>query len=227
MNFKKSPKANLENKKNIFFLLGLVFTLGVTLWAFEWNTKPKKAALLGSVRIPEIEEDIIIPITREQEIQAPPPPPQIIESFSIVDDDIKIEDNLIIEDTETDNRMIIDIAMVVQTLEKETEEVEVFSIVENMPEFPGGELALHRFIANTVKYPLIAMENGIQGKVYVTFVVERDGSVSNVKILKGVDPSLDNEALRVMKMLPKWIPGKQGGKTVRVSYNVPINFVFN
>ncbi|MDR2911319.1 MAG: energy transducer TonB [Bacteroidales bacterium] len=227
MNLKKSPKANLENKKNIFFLLGLVFALCVTFLAFEWNTKPKKITLSGSVQMPDIEEDIIIPITREQEIQTPPPPPQIIESFSIVDDDIKIEDNLIIEDTETDNRMIIDIAMVVQTQEKEAEEIEVFSIVENMPEFPGGELALHRFITNTVKYPLIAMENGIQGKVYVTFVVERDGSVSNIKIFKGVDPLLDNEALRVMRMLPKWKPGTQGGKTVRVSYNVPINFVFN
>lgn len=228
MNLKKSPKANLENKKNIFFLLGLVFALGITLLAFEWNTTPKKISWLGSVHMSEIEEDIIIPITREQEIQAPPPPPpQIIESFSIVEDDITIEDNLVIEDPETDNRMIMDIAMVVQTIEEETEEVEIFSIVENMPEFPGGELALHRFIANTLRYPRVAMENGIQGKVYVTFVVERDGSVSNVKILKGVDASLDNEALRVMKLLPKWQPGSQGGKTVRVSYNVPINFVFN
>lgn len=226
MNFKKSPEANIENKKNIFFMLGLVCALGVTFLAFEWTTKPQKNVGLGSIQMQDIEEDII-PITRAQEIPPPPPPPQVIEFLSIVDNDVEIDDDLIIEESETDNQTIIDIAMVIQSLEKETEEAEIFSIVENMPQFPGGELALHRFIASTVKYPLIAMENGIQGKVYITFVVERDGSVSNVRIAKGVDSSLDNEALRVVNMLPKWKPGTQGGKTVRVSYNVPINFVFN
>lgn len=102
---------------------------------------------------------------------------------------------------------------------------QVFFIVEDMPEFPGGELALREYIANAVKYPEIAQKNGIQGKVYVTFVVSKDGSIANCKIARGVDPSLDKEALRVVNSLPKWKPGKQRGQTVNVSYTVPINFV--
>jgi TonB family protein len=102
---------------------------------------------------------------------------------------------------------------------------EIFFIVEDMPEFPGGELALRKYIANAIKYPVIAQENGIQGKVYVTFVVSKDGSVANAKIARGVDPSLDQEALRVVNALPKWKPGMQKGKAVSVSYTVPINFV--
>lgn len=101
----------------------------------------------------------------------------------------------------------------------------VFNIVEEMPEFPGGEIALRKFIAESIEYPVIARENGIQGKVYVNFVVEKDGSVGRIKVVRGVDPSLDREALRVVHSLPKWIPGKQRGENVAVSYTVPINFV--
>jgi protein TonB len=93
-----------------------------------------------------------------------------------------------------------------------------------MPVFPGGDLALRKYIANAVKYPVIAQENGIQGKVFITFVVDKDGSVSNARIARGVDPSIDKEALRVVNSLPRWKPGKQRGKPVRVSYTVPINF---
>ena len=94
-----------------------------------------------------------------------------------------------------------------------------------MPEFPGGEAALRQFLATAVKYPVIAQENGIQGRVYVTFVVNTDGSITDARIARGVDPSIDKEALRVVNTLPKWKPGKQRGKPVRVSYTVPINFV--
>ncbi|HBY53519.1 MAG TPA: energy transducer TonB [Marinilabiliales bacterium] len=100
-----------------------------------------------------------------------------------------------------------------------------YAVVEQMPEFPGGEAALQRYLHNSVKYPNIAMENGIQGKVYVGFVVERNGSISNVRIARGVDASLDKEAMRVVRLMPKWIPGKQNGEPVRVSFTAPINFV--
>jgi len=103
-------------------------------------------------------------------------------------------------------------------------DADVFYIVEDMPEFPGGELALRQYIANNIEYPLAAQDNGIQGKVYVTFVVSKDGSVANAKIARGVDPALDKEALRVVNSLPKWTPGKQRGENVNVSYTVPINF---
>jgi protein TonB len=142
-----------------------------------------------------------------------------------VDDDVEIEDELFI-DTEVTDDMVIDVAPVIQTAaEEEEEETQVFFIVEDMPEFPGGELALRQYIANAIKYPVIAQENGIQGRVYVTFVVNTDGSVSDARIARGVDPSLDKEALRVVNQLPKWKPGMQRGKPVRVSYTVPINFV--
>lgn len=225
MEVKKSPKADLENKRNVFLLIGLVVALGIMLAAFEYRTSPKKTESLGQIQMQEIEEEII-PITRGPEVKPPPPPPpQVVEVLNIVDDDIDIEDELKIEDTEVTENMIIDVAPVIQQKkEEEAAESEVFFIVEDMPEFPGGELALRQFIANSIKYPVIAQENGIQGRVYVTFVVDADGSVSNPRIARGVDPSLDKEALRVVSLLPKWKPGRQRGKPVRVSYTVPINF---
>ncbi|WP_346855127.1 energy transducer TonB [uncultured Draconibacterium sp.] len=227
MELKKSKKADLESKRNTFLLIGLVVALGVTLLAFEWTTKPSKAESLGTIQTAQVEEEII-PITREQEVKPPPPPPppKVIEVLNIVDDDVEIEDELEIEDTEADDETVIDVAPVIETAEEEEEEeAQVFFIVEDMPEFPGGDLALRKYIANAIKYPVIAQENGIQGKVYVTFVVGKTGQVTNASIARGVDPSLDKEALRVVNALPPWKPGKQRGKPVNVSYTVPINFV--
>jgi protein TonB len=227
MELKKTPKADLELKKNVFFMVGLVVSLGIMLVAFEWTAKPEKSDSLGALNAVNVEDEII-PITREQEIKPPPPPPppKVIEVLNIVDDDVKIDDELQIEDSEADDKTLINVAPVVAVKEeKEEESAEVFFIVEDMPEFPGGEMALRAYIANAIKYPVIAQENGIQGKVYVTFVVGKDGSVSDAKIARGVDPSIDKEALRVVMSLPKWKPGKQRGKPVNVSYTVPINFV--
>jgi protein TonB len=226
MELKKTQKADLENKKQLYFMIGLVLALGLVLVGFEWTSKATKADSLGTVGAVAIEEEII-PITREQEVKPPPPPPpKVIEVLNIVDDDIKIDDELMI-DTEADDKTLIDVAPVISAPKEEEEEstAEVFFIVEDMPEFPGGEAALRAYIANSIKYPVIAQENGIQGKVYVTFVVGKDGSVSNATIARGVDPSLDKEAIRVVNALPKWKPGKQRGKPVNVSYTVPINFV--
>jgi len=226
MELKKSPKADLENKRNIFIQLGLVIALGITLFAFEWNTKVEQASSLGSIAEQEVEDEII-PITRQEEVKPPPPPPppKTIEVLTIVDDDTEINEELEIDDSEADNKTVVDVAPVVMHKAEEEEEAQVFFIVEEMPEFPGGELALRKFIAQSIKYPVIAQENGIQGKVYVNFVVDKDGSVTAAKIARGVDPSLDKEALRVVNSLPKWKPGKQRGKAVKVSYTVPINFV--
>ncbi len=226
MEVKKSPKVDLESKRNVYFMIGLVVSLGIILLAFEWTAKPSKADSLGSINASDVEEEII-PITREQEIKPPPPPPppKVIEVLNIVDDKADIDDDLMIEDSEADDNTLINVAPVVSAKEEEEEEeAQVFFIVEDMPEFPGGEMALRTYIANQIKYPVIAQENGIQGKVYVTFVVGKDGSVSNASIARGVDPSIDKEALRVINTLPKWKPGKQRGKAVNVSYTVPINF---
>ncbi|GET32511.1 protein TonB [Prolixibacter bellariivorans] len=223
---KKSPKADLENKRGIFVQLGLVVSLGLVLLAFNWNSQIKEADNLGQVQAQDVEDEMI-PITRPEEVKPPPPPPppQVVEVLNIVDNNTDIDDELQIEDTEADDNTVVNVAPIVQQKEEQTEEQPVFFIVEDMPEFPGGDLALRKYIANSIKYPVIAQENGIQGKVYVNFVVNTDGSVTNAKIARGVDPSLDKEALRVINSLPKWKPGKQRGKPVRVSFTVPINFV--
>ena len=226
MEVKKSPKVDLESKRNVYLMVGLVVSLGIILLAFEWTAKPSKADSLGSISALDVEEEII-PITREQEIKPPPPPPppKVIEVLNIVDDEAEIDDELEIEDSEADDNTLINVAPVISAKEEEEEEeAQVFFIVEDMPEFPGGEMALRTYIANQIKYPVIAQENGIQGKVYVTFVVGKDGAVRDAKIARGVDPSIDKEALRVINTLPKWKPGKQRGKAVNVSYTVPINF---
>jgi protein TonB len=227
MELKKSPKADLENKRNIFVQLGLVISLAVCLYGFEASNKVEQVGSLGSMSNQTVEEEII-PVTRQDEVKPPPPPPppKVVDMLVIVDDNTEIKDELEIEDTEaTDKTAITAVMQVATEKEEEAEDAPVFFIVEEMPDFPGGQLALRKFIAQAIKYPVIAQENGIQGKVFVNFVVNKDGSVTNAKIARGVDPSLDKEALRVVMSLPKWKPGKQGGKPVRVSYTVPINFV--
>ncbi len=228
MELKKTEKADLENKKSVFLLLGLVLALGITLLAFEWTTKPSEVESLGTLDAVQVEEEVI-PITRQEEIKVTPPPPvTVVEVLNIVDNTQQVNDDLSIFDSEANNETLVDVApIVIETKQEEEkeEDTQVFIIVEEMPEFPGGEAALRAFIAKSINYPVIAQENGIQGKVYVTFVVDKDGGISEAKVARGVDASLDKEALRVVNMLPKWKPGKQRGKPVRVSYTVPISFV--
>ncbi|MCR5159004.1 MAG: energy transducer TonB [Prevotella sp.] len=114
--------------------------------------------------------------------------------------------------------------VVVEKVEEKEEETKVFEVVEQMPQFPGGDAALMQFLSSHIKYPVVAEENGIQGRVVCTFVVERNGSITDVKVVKSVDPSLDKEAVRVIKSMPNWIPGKQNGSAVRVKYTVPVTF---
>ncbi|MCF8363236.1 MAG: energy transducer TonB [Prolixibacteraceae bacterium] len=224
MELKKTPKADLENKRNIFVQLGLVLSLGIVLTAFNINAPVRSASGLGELDQEEIEDEVI-PITRQEQIKPPPPPPppKVVEVLTIVDDDVEIEEEFEFESTEADDETIIDAVPVIDD-EEEEEDEQVFVVVEDMPQFPGGDLALRKWIANHIDYPVIAAENGIQGKVYITFVVDKDGGISNARVARGVDPSLDQEALRVVNSLPKWKPGMQRGKPVRVSYTVPINF---
>jgi len=226
METKKSKKADLESKRNTFFLIGLVLALGATFLAFEWKAKPSAAESLGVVQSKEVEEEII-PITREPEVKPPPPPPppQVVEVLNIVENDVEIDEELKIEDSEADEETIIDIQPVLERHEEEEEtEDEIFYFAEDPAEFPGGDRALYKYINDAVKYPVIAQENGIQGKVYVKFVVNEHGAVSDAQILRGVDQSLNQEALRVINSLPNFKPGKQRGKPVKVYYNAVINF---
>jgi periplasmic protein TonB len=221
MEIKKSPEANLEKRKSFYFLVGLMLSLGVVLVAFEWSKPEEEVGTLGEFS-QELEEEEMIPITQQTPPPPPPPPPQttIIE---IVEDDEEIEDELEIEDTEDNEDDVIEF---VDIPEEVVEAPQIFTIVEENPEFPGGEKALFEFLGKNTKFPAIAKDAGIQGIVYVQFVVMEDGSINPdmVEILRGVHPALDQEAIRVVKSMPKWSPGKQRGKAVRVYYKLPFRF---
>ncbi len=225
MEVKKSPKADLESKKTVFMQIGLVVTLSLVLIAFEWTTTDVKINLDFMEADVEVEEEII-PITRQEEVQPPPPPPPpaVTDILNIVDDDVELDVELEILDTEMDQNAMVDFSAIA-VVEEERDTGEIFMIVEEMPEFPGGDAALQRYLASSIRYPVIAQENGIQGRVYIQFVINQQGEVTNAVILRGVDPSLDREALRVVQAMPKWKPGRQRNRPVRVSYTVPINFV--
>ena len=226
MELKKNPKVDLRRYSGIFLEVGFVVSLGIMLLTFNITQRDKMAGNLGELDNVMAEEEII-PITRQQEIQPPPPPepPKATEVLNIVEDDVEIDDELEIEDTEADASTAVQIVEIEE--EAEEEEAQVFFIVENMPEFPGGDLELRKHIAQNVQYPEIAKENGIQGRVFVQFVVNQKGEIEQVKVVRGVDPALDKEAIRVISSLPKWKPGSQRGKPVRVSFTVPINFQLN
>ncbi|MAO02185.1 MAG: energy transducer TonB [Flavobacteriales bacterium] len=217
MQIKKNSKVDLEKKRSLFLQIGLTISLLVVLIAFEYKTYDKNNYDLGALNLDDLEEEII-PITK-QEIKPPPPPPPPPEVIEIVEDEVEIEEELEIEDTESDEDEIIEI--------EEEDDEEFFMVVENMPEFPGGDLGLMKYIQKNVRYPAIAKEYNITGKVYISFIVDKQGSVTNVKVVRGVDKNLDEEAVRVVKSLPKYKPGKQRGKPVRVMFTIPINFTLN
>ncbi|MGQ1947448.1 energy transducer TonB [Geofilum sp. OHC36d9] len=225
MEIKKSPKADLESKKTVFMQIGLVVVLSLVLIAFEWTSTDVSVDMSLQDEAVEVEEEII-PITRQEEVKPPPPPPppKAADILTIVDDDVELEEELEIMDTEMDENAMVDFSDIAVE-EEQRDTGEIFMIVEEMPEFPGGQAALQKYLASSVKYPVIAQENGIQGRVYIQFVINTKGEVTNATVLRGVDPSLDREALRVVEAMPKWKPGKQRNRPVRVSYTVPINFV--
>jgi protein TonB len=222
MELKKNPKYDLEKKRGLFIQIGLAASLLIVLGAFEYRTYEKSASSLGDITLEaEWEEEIEATFREKKPPPPPPPPPEVIE---IVDNKQEIEE-VDIEDTESDEDTEI--------FEEEEETDEVFMIAEDMPMFKGcsddqctqGEIL--KFIARNTRYPAIAKENNITGRVFVGFVVDKSGSVTNVKLLRGVDKYLDSEAIRVVKSMPKFSPGRQRGKPVKVQYNIPITFKLN
>ena len=217
----------MENKKSTWLLVGYVIVLAFMFIAFEWTERDVKIDTSQAVTDLVFEEEIEIPITEQPE-QLPPPPqeaPSIAETLTIVDDDTEVEETEIASTEETGQAM--EIKYVAPTVEEEEdpEEQTIFEVVEQMPEFPNGGMAgLMQFLSKNIKYPTIAQENGTQGRVTVQFVVNKDGSIVDAKVLRGVDPYLDKEALRVINSMPKWKPGMQRGKPVRVKYTVPVMF---
>ncbi|MBK8808415.1 MAG: TonB family protein [Bacteroidales bacterium] len=228
MELKKSTQADLENKKGVFFVLGLSLVLGVLLLSFEWTTGEVEVQDLGSVQdaLFEAEE---IPITRQQEIEPPKidlPKPQVVDQIEIVKDDAKVAD-VDIQDSEADDKTAVKVVEVAKVEEEDEKEEEIFVVVETMPEFPGGITAMRKFIAENLEYPEIAREMGVQGKVIVQFVVDKTGKVTNAVVARGIDPSLDKAALKVVNSMPSWKAGKQRGEPVRVKYTLPVSFVLN
>ncbi len=226
MEIKKSDKANLENKKLLFVEIGLVISLAITLFAFEWTSKETTVATLEDTTEVLIEEEII-PITQD----TPPPPPAapkipvLSDQIDIVDDEIEIEDDMFMN-LEDDANLGVEIMDYVEVEEEVVEEEAIpFQLVEEKPSFQGGDAnQFSKWVNQRLEYPEIAKENGVQGRVTLQFTVEKDGSVTKVKVLRGVDPSLDKEAVRVVSMSPKWKPGKQRDRAVPVTYTFPVIF---
>lgn len=225
MELKKNEKANLENKKTLFLQVGLIIALIVCLGAMEWTSGQKKDSMFAGMSEEAIEEEQI-PVTEEtppEEI--PPPEVTVTDLFEIVEDDVVIENEVRFEDDETSEDKVVEIYAPVLQAEEEEVEDEIFVIVEDMPKFRGGDINKFReWVQKRVRYPELAAENGIQGRVFITFVVEPNGTVSNVSISRSVDALLDEAAKEAVSASPKWEPGMQRGRPVRVRYSIPIIF---
>ena len=225
MEIKKTEKANLENKKFFFLEIGLVISLLVTYAAFEWKQKDITVSNLEAEQEINIEEEII-PITQD----TPPPPPTEVkipvlsDQIDIVDDEIELENTIV--NLEDDSSLGVEIQDYVEVVEEVVEEEAIpFQLVEEKPSFNGGDAnQFSKWVNERLVYPEIAKENGVQGRVTLQFTVEKDGKVTGVKVVRGVDPSLDNEAVRVVSMSPKWKPGKQRDRAVAVRYTFPVQF---
>ncbi|MDR1402915.1 MAG: energy transducer TonB [Tannerellaceae bacterium] len=226
METKKSVKANLENGKPASLLMGLTVALALLFVSFEWGVRDIK--LLTDDRDGGIKWEEEMPVTIPEATPPPPPPPTpltvVTDVLIIVDD--WVDTGIDIASTEdTPDTAQRDVYVPPANAGEEEEDASaVFIVVEDMPQFPGGEAELLRFINKSIKYPVLAQENNTQGRVVCSFVVNRDGSVVDAEIVRGVDPSLDKEAIRVINTMPKWTAGKQRGKPVRVKYTIPITF---
>ncbi|MBE6196496.1 MAG: energy transducer TonB [Rikenellaceae bacterium] len=223
MELKKTPKADLQNKRGLLLEIGLVISLALVIGAFAYTPKEH--------RIEQIDQEVIVveeemmEVTRQD--QKPPEAPKktemkvIADMLSIVKNDAKITTDVEFADFDEDTEII-------QEVEVEEEEIvddQPFLTVETMPSFQGGDLLKFRnWVQSKVRYPQIAQENGISGRVVLSFVIERDGSLTNIVVLQSPDRSLSEEAIRVLNQSPKWSPGKQRNQAVRVKYTLPVEF---
>ncbi len=236
MESKKSNTADLENKKSVWMGVGLLAAFAIILASLAWTTFEIEHKSKNTMQNDSMEDEEIIAVNLNTPPPPPPPPPpqQQTTILDIVEDDEEIEDEIEVDDMDVDEDT--EIEEVEQVEEEEEAEEVVFMRVENMPAFPGCEneprdkitectgLKVRQFIQKNVKYPQICLDANIQGKVWVYYEVGRDGKVKNAKIMKGVHPKLDAEALRVVRNLPVHKPGSQQGKKVTVKYTIPVNF---
>ncbi len=226
MEIKKSPKADLEKGKGLNLLMGLVVALAVVFVSLEYRSYDKiEDNVQDKLNIADI-EDVMIIDESEPEPEPEPEQPQqqevqLPEEFKVVDNTQKVEKIALVSAEEAKP---LPPPVIVAPKQQEEDPEQIFEIVETNPEFPGGSKALNTYLSKNIKYPERPAEMGVSGKVIVRFVVERDGSVTQVTVARGVDPDLDKEAVRVISSMPRWKPGMQQGKPVRVRYTQPVVF---
>ena len=222
---KKTPKANLERHRGTYILMGLVLGVSILFFAFEWSTETRK--LDENVIVQDVLAEEEIEITRREPTPPPPPPPPepaAPEEIVVVEEKVDTRMEIKTEDDQTQRQTEVYIPPPPPKPKQEEVTEEIFVVVEEQPEFPGGQAAMMKFLSDNIRYPVIAQENGIQGRVICNFVVERDGSITDVQVVRGQDPSLDREAIRVIQQMPRWKPGKQRGSAVRVRFTLPVVF---
>ena len=231
MQLKKNPEADLNKNRNLYFVIGLTLVLGVTWGAVEYKSYERKIDLTNGDMLVDDEEDV--PITEQLKTPPPPPPPPppAPEVIEIVEDEEEVEET-VIESTESDEEMVIEDIVV----EDDFDDIDVpFAVIEDVPIFPGCESVaksqrracfqeqMNKHIRKNFRYPDIAQEMGIQGRVYVNFIISKDGTITNIR-MRGPDKNLENEAARIIGRLPKMTPGRQRGRPVRVPFSIPITF---
>lgn len=221
MESRKTAKGDLESKKAIFLEIGLVIALFVVYFALNAKSyKKQTVTLLKQKTEHTIQESV--PITEQKVKPPPPPPPKAVTQIKIVSNDVKVNDNVDIDVSASQNTAVANYTPPVE--DQDVQQQQIFVVVEDMPHFPGGEAALMKYLGTHIQYPDLAKESGIQGTVFINFVVEPNGHIDHVKVLRGIGGGCDQEAVKVVKNMPKWVPGKQRGKPVRVSFNLPVKF---
>ncbi|MBU2526177.1 MAG: energy transducer TonB [Bacteroidetes bacterium] len=237
---KKNPKADMSRYSGLFFQIGLVVMLGVTYIGMEWKSTESSDLSLDTITMDKSFEEEI-PVVNLNVPPPPPPPPMAAapEVLQVVDDQIDIEET-VLQSTETNQNQVLEIVKF-EAVEAEEEEEDVivpFAIIEQAPIFPGCEnvpkdqqrecfqTKMDEHVRNNFSYPQVALELGIQGRVYIVFDIDKEGRITNIK-MRAPDKNLENEARRIVSKLPKMLPGKQRGKPVKVSFSLPINFVIH
>lgn len=215
---RKNPEADLERRKMSFWMIGALTALAITLVAFEWTTFDRTQEGLGALDMELLEEEVIPPSATPP--PPPPPPPAPTQVIEIVDDEEEVVETETVEMEVEENT---EVQAPVQQ-EEEVVEEQIFTIVEDMPAFPGGEAEMRKYLGKSIKYPQMAQDAGISGTVFLTFEVDKDGKIKDVKVLRGIGGGCDEEAIRVVKAMPQWSPGKQRGKPVRVQFTLPVKF---
>lgn len=230
MEIKKAPSADLERQKGFFFLLGLILSLGTLYIAFELSQREIEV-YQNDISYENAEmEEMMQTAEPEPPEQAPEPPApaEIPPEVKVVDHEVKSNTDVFTEVKPSEAVVVAPPpapAPIAKPVEKEDDVI--FQVVEKSAEYPGGMQELYKFLNKNLNYPAAAKEAGIQGRVVCQFVVNKDGSLVDVKIVRGLDPDLDREALRVINMMPKWKPGEQSGKKVRQRYTLPVQFKLN